>query len=85
MYQPNTICPGPLYLVLWYVDSNVKASATRITIHGSASSKYFPCRLYVCTRLPSTSFILSMIEFACGLPWETGLVLIKYEFLSSYF
>ena len=76
MYRTKTSCTGMFCLVLWYIDRTTKAAAARIPIHGSASSTYISCRLYVRARLPSTLCILSMIAFACGFPEESGLVLI---------
>ena len=69
-----------LPLVMCYVNHTTKVAAARITIHGSASSTYISCRLYMRTRFPSSWCIISMIVLDCGLPRETGLVLIKYSF-----
>ena len=78
--RPKTCWPRNFPLVRWYVHRTMKASAARITMHGLASSTDVSCRLYVCTRFPSTWCILSMVEFECGLPEESRLVLIAYFF-----
>ena len=78
MSKPVTILPGQLSLVLWYVECTTKSSDARIFNYGIASTKYVFCRLYVRTRFPITWCIISMILFACGFNWESGLVLIRY-------
>ena len=89
MSRPKTIWPGFLPLVLWYIDRTAKAASDRIHIHGSESSEYFPCRLYVCTRFPNTLYIISMIAFTCRFPGESVFILILHSsyiklFLSSW-
>ena len=66
------------YLVPWYVGCSEEAVAARTLIHGSASSTYVSCILYVRMRFPSNLCILSMMTFTCGLPRESGLVLVSY-------
>ena len=83
--QPKTSWPGLLTLVVWYLEHTAKTSAARITIHGSASSTYVYCILYVPTRFPSTWCIISMIAFACRLSGESGLVLIPYYYFIKIF
>ena len=79
MYQPKTIWYVSFPFFLWYIDCTANYYASRIPIHRSASSTYVSYRLYVCTRLPITWCIISMLVLACGLPWEAGLVLIPYS------
>ena len=81
MSRPKTSWTGLFSLVLWYVYCTAKAAAANIPIHGSASSTYISCRLYVrCNWC-----ILSMTAFDCGLPEEAGLVLIPYSFYIKLF
>ena len=47
------VWPGIFCLVRWYLIFTAKSAAARMPIHGSASSKYVSCRLYVCTIFPS--------------------------------
>ena len=47
-------------------------------IHGSTSSTYISCILYVRTRFPITWCILYVVAFSRGLPGKSGLVLIPY-------
>ena len=78
MSQPKTKRPVLFYLVRWYIDRTVKATAARIIIQGSALSTYVSYILYVRIRLSNFQFIISMSAFACGFHGEAGLVLIAY-------
>ena len=80
MFRPKTSWTRLLHLILWYVEHNAKAAASRIPIHVSASSTYVHCRCYVCAKFPSTWCILSTIASAYGFPGGAGLVLIPYSF-----
>ena len=73
---PKTSCPGLLPLTLWYMEHTMKAYADSIPIHGSASSTYVSCILYIRTRFTITWWILYGIAFLWGFPGEYGLVLI---------
>ena len=85
MYQKKSIWPGLLSLVLWYVDCNAKVDAARITIHGSDSSTYVSCILYVRISFPINLCFTYMISLDCGFPGESGLVLIIYSFYIKLF
>ena len=80
MSRPKTSWPGILPLVLWCMDRTAKAAPPTITTHGSASSTYTFCRLYVRTRFPINLCIISMMVPTCGFLGEYGLVLIPYWF-----
>ena len=82
---PKTSCTGLLHLAVWYVHRTAKATVARIHIHGSESSTYVSCRLYVRTIFPSTLCIISTIVYAYGFPGDTGLVLISYSFYIKLF
>ena len=79
MYLPKTNCPGLFCLVHWYVLCTTKSAAASIPIHGSESSTYVSCRLYVRKIFPSTWYIISMVAPSCGFPGESGFVLISYS------
>ena len=85
MSQLKTSWPMILIFLLWYIYYTLKASAASIPIHGSASSTYVSCRLYVCRRFHSNWCIVSMISFSCGFPGEYGLVLIPYPYSVKLF
>ena len=85
MYRTNTNRPGHFPLVRWYIERITKWYSAKIPIHGSASSTYGSCSLYVCTRFPATWCILSIVAFACGFPEEYDLVLIIYSFSIKVF
>ena len=72
IYLPKNNFPVLLNLVRWYVYHTSKAASARISIHGSSSSAYVLCRLYVHKRFPDDLFIISMAVFACGLTKEYG-------------
>ena len=55
-----------------------EGAANRISIHGSASSTYFPCMLYLRTRSLNNLRILSMIAFTFRLTVVCGFVLIPH-------
>ena len=78
MSQQKNNWPGLFCSVHCYVLHNAKAVAARIPIHGSASSTYVSCRLYVHTIFLNTWYNMYMVEFACGFPGYVGLVLIPY-------
>ena len=79
MSLPKNNWPGIFCLVQWYILCTAKAAADMMPIHGSASSTYVSCRLYVRTILPSTCCIIYMVALACGFPGESGFVLIPHS------
>ena len=82
---PNISCPALLPLFRWYVERTEKGVADSIPIHGSESYTYVSCTLYVCARFSGTWCIISMVALTCGLPEETGLLLIHYYFSIKLF
>ena len=85
MSRPKTSWPVLLFLVLWYVDRTVKATATMIPIHGSASYTYVSLYYTLLQGSLVLNLFSSMIFFTCGLSEEAGLVLIPYSFSIKLF
>ena len=85
MSRPKIIWPGIWPLVVWYMERTAKGAVVRILIHGSDSSTYVSCRLYVRTRFLNTWCSLSMISFACWFTGKEGLFLIPYSFSIKIF
>ena len=79
MSRPKTDWIIIFCFVWWYVLCTMKYASARMPIHGSASSTYVSCILYVCKRFLKTWYIISMVTFACGFPGGSGSVLIPYS------
>ena len=73
---PNNNWSGLLNLVWWYIERTVKAATDRIPIHGSASSTYVSCSLYVRISFRGALCIIYMVVFVCGFLEGADLVLI---------
>ena len=80
MSSPKTNWTEMLTLVRWYILCTTREAAARMPVHGSASSTYIYCRLYVSYVHDSLVLDVFVVAFSYGFPMESGLLLIPYTF-----